>query len=290
MNRRAAIEIAAPMAVLASAILFGGCEELVDPAHTTDRVFTVYGVLDPTADVQAARVFEIDDLLEVLGPDPIDARVFSTDLDAGDRVEWQDSLVLYQDSSYGHVFWSPFRAEFEHSYRLEVVRSDDRMAEATVTVPPETQASIEEPDSTDFDLRGKASWPLAPNVIHIEVEYLSNVGSVTVSYAPITEVVDGVRSVQIYFRRDTRAILETARINRISPVYIRGVVLRAVIASVDWVAPDGLFNPDIIVEPGTLNNVTDGFGFIGAGYESTTFWMPSDGVLRAGGFDIEPPG
>jgi hypothetical protein len=273
--------------LLAAALSTWGCEEVVDPADTTHRVFTVYGHFDPTRDEQAVRVFEIENVLKVTKPEPIDARVFSTDLSGGERIEWEDAITRFADSTYGHVFHAPFTAHYERTYKLEVERSDGRKAEAVATVPPQTEAEIEEPDSLDFDLIGHAFWPQAPSLIYIRVEYLSNIGTFTVHYLPRSEEVDGGRRIEFRFRADTRPILEAARFED-DPVYFRGVVFRAVVASEDWVAPDGAFDANFLVEPGTLTNVSDGFGFVGAGYDTAVFWMPDDGILRAAGFPIEP--
>ena len=118
------------------------------------------------------------------------------------------------------------------------------------------------------------------------VGIVANVGVFAVRYFPISVEVDGGRVLPFAFRDDTRRILETAFLRNIRDVYIDGVVIRSVVASEDWVPPDGMFNPDFLVEPGTFTNVTDGFGFVGSGYETTTLWVPPDGVLRAGGFDV----
>ena len=286
-HTRTAHRCGAALLLIAAGLSTWGCEEMVDPADTTDRVFTMYGHFNPTRNEQAVRVFEIENLLKVTRPEPIDARVYSTDLSTGDRIEWDDAITRFADSSYGHVFHAPFTAEYGGTYKLEVARSDGRTAEAVATVPPETEAVVEAPDSLDFDLIGQAFWPQAPSLIYIRVEYLSNMGTFTVHYLPNSEIVDGGRRIEFRFRADTRPILQAARL-RDSPAYIRGVVFRAVVASEDWVAPDGAFDADVLVEPGTFTNVTDGFGFVGAGYDTAKFWMPSDAILRAAGFPIEP--
>ena len=65
------------------------------------------------------------------------------------------------------------------------------------------------------------------------------------------------------------------------------VEISAVVTDVEWVPPDGRFDPDILVEPGTLTNVQGGFGFVSAGYRTKIIWLPSDEVLDVAGFATE---
>jgi len=280
---------AGPLAATLSFILILGCEEMVDPAGTTGRAFTMYGLFNPRADTQAARVFTIDDLLETTNPEPIDARVLATHVETGIEMEWQDSLIQFPGGLWGHVFFAPFDVEYENSYRLQVLRSDGVSASAITTVPPETQAVVTEPDTLQFDLITTLFWPRAPSVINVWIEYLSNVGIFIADYGARPVAVPGGRALDVRFRADTRIILFEARRSNVPDVYVTGVVIRAVVASDDWVPPGGVFDPDVLVEPGTFTNVDNGFGFVGSGYETATLWVPSDGMLRAAGFDVPEP-
>src|SRR5690606_10281102 len=115
-------------ACLTAALLFGtaGCEE--DPLAVlgTDRAFTVYGVLNPRADTQFVRVFPIAGRLEPGDGTPLDARVASTDRETGEVREWTQLVRRDASGDYAHLYWAAFRADYGHTYALEVSGSDDR--------------------------------------------------------------------------------------------------------------------------------------------------------------------
>jgi hypothetical protein len=49
----------------------------------------------------------------------------------------------------------------------------------------------------------------------------------------------------------------------------------------DFVPPGGVFDPEILVQPGTFSNVTNGFGYIGSVARFRAEWTLSDESLRA---------
>ena len=64
----------------------------------------------------------------------------------------------------------------------------------------------------------------------------------------------------------------------------RELTLTVHIGNEEWVSPVGLFDPDVLVEPGTLSNISNGFGFFGAGYTESVTWDPSNLLLIQAGF------
>ena len=242
-----------------------GCEETITPPSRTDAVFTIYGLFNPKSDTQAVRVYTVENLLDVTKPEPIDAVVTSVDLTTGETRVWADSLVKFIRGPFGHIFYSPFKAEFEHRYRIEVDRSDGAHVEVTTTVPPLSEPEVKEPDPDIFELITRVLWPNAPNLIDIKVVYHSNVGVLEWDYGDSSERTPGGRVVNVRFRADTRNIFFEAIPAGISPVRLNRVEIRAVVADAEWVPPDGRFDPDVLVEPGTLTNVEGGFGFVSAG-------------------------
>jgi len=63
------------------------------------------------------------------------------------------------------------------------------------------------------------------------------------------------------------------------------------VGNAEWVSPVGAFDENVLVEPGTLTNIENGFGFFGAGYIETVAWLPPDLLLlRAGFSDCLVPG
>ena len=67
-------------------------------------------------------------------------------------------------------------------------------------------------------------------------------------------------------------------------IQFRDVTIRLIVANEAWNPPDGEFDPDVLVQPGLLSNVENGFGFVGAGYRLTGFWAPEDTIM------VRPPG
>ena len=51
-----------------------------------------------------------------------------------------------------------------------------------------------------------------------------------------------------------------------------------------WLPPGGVFDFDLLSEPGTLDNVTNGFGFVGAGVRESLVWLPDSTILRTIGY------
>ncbi len=62
--------------------------------------------------------------------------------------------------------------------------------------------------------------------------------------------------------------------------------MRLIVADAAWDPPGGVFDPNVLVQPGTLSNVEQGFGFIGSGYRLALRWRPPDNVVLASGFAL----
>ena len=165
--------VGSSLAAFSLLLLFSSCDQAIDPIVGEDRPFTVWGYLDAHADTQRPRVFWIESRLGIDRSGPIDAAVTTVDLGTGDRQEWKDSEVTFADSSIGHVFWSAFRAEYEHSYRLEVLRSDGAISSAEVTIPP----------PVEVELIGERDRAIIPALIHGKPP---NLVDVSVIYDAIT--------------------------------------------------------------------------------------------------------
>lgn len=262
------------------------CEESVSPVLGTDEDFTLWGLFNPTVDIQAVRVFLIEGRLELEKPEPLQATVFSTDLNTGEQLEWVDSLVQYPSRRYGHVFWAPFRAEYEHDYQLRIQSEGGVLAHVTVEVPPFSEAEVLEVDTQQHELITPVLWRRAPNLINILLRYGSNAGTVEVEYGIEQETTEEGQLVYVRFREDTRIIFDLARLNGIDRVILGYVEMEVMVTNKEWVPPGGVFDAEVFVEPRTFSNVVDGFGFVGAGYRAKNRWLPPNGVLRAAGFYV----
>ena len=64
------------------------------------------------------------------------------------------------------------------------------------------------------------------------------------------------------------------------------ITLRMVVVNEAWDPPGGRFDPSVLAQPGVLQNVENGYGFVGAGYHLQKNWLPPDEALEAAGFRI----
>ncbi len=277
-------------------LLLGGCEEGVDPVLGTDQAFTMYGFFNPRADTQAMRIFPIEDRLERTGPEPIDALVASENLTTGATQAWRDSVVFFrsnlQSSVYGHIYHAPFRAEFEHTYRLLVRRSDGSEAMAEVTVPP-----LSEPELVDnvviqpLNAEIPVFWPGAPMLNHVEVVYHLTVDNAPISFVVAYTAEDWERQengivVFVKFTRDTQQIRREVNGGLGGTIILLDVEQRALVTNRAWDPPGGVYEAELLVQPGTFSNVQNGFGFVGAGYPASIHWLPDASLLRALGYTV----
>lgn len=289
------------------ALLLLGCEEDFNPFVGEERPFTLWGYMDAGADTQKVRVFTIEAGPGLDRAGPIDAVVTSTDLDTGEQRPWHDAQVVFDNGSAGHVFWSAFRAQYGHRYRLEVARSDGAASRVEVVVPDPVEVVF------DPDFPGTAI-PLEilgdpPRLIKVEVEYdtwtvpSSNPWPpgtlpgpsynfpVAISYTDKLKVIEGGWQTQINMVEDVPGIKDVFEQNCLSSILItiQSVRLRLLVATEDWDPPGGTFDPEVLAEPGTFSNVENGFGFFGGGFSVNERWVPPLSALRAAGFSFGAP-
>ena len=296
--------------ILAAAFLAVGCEESVDPIIGSEYPFTLWGFMNSGADTQHVRIFPISGDIGFDTTSVIDARVFSTDLTTGEEREWQYERVRFDTLGSGHVFWSPFRADFEHRYRLEVVRSDGAASSVEVTVPPEVDIEV------DVYLQG-VSIPIriegdTPNLVGPKVTYHAiNVPpsnawpigtpifppvlhSVTVPYDDELRTMNDGWRLTVNMVNDTAAVFGDFRANCLitsqrysAPnVWLRSMEFSVVAADSTWRPPGGVFDPDVLAVPGTMSNVENGYGFFGAGQGIRHEWAPSPEAREHAGYSF----
>ena len=283
---------------LISILLLVGCKEDVTAVLDTDRVYSLYGVLSPELDRQTVRVYPIESTLQPAPNAPLDAHFTSLDVQTGEVRVWQDSLIQEANGQYAHVFASPFRAEYEHTYQIEVERSDGATSRVEVTVPPRAELVLLEPTTTFPILSPVLVNNAVPRLIQVEVTYrvsyllvnadASEEGAVVLNYTNKVQQEPGGWIVPIDLWTDFREIKD--RLERQGPlddragIRLRQIGLRLIVANEEWNPPGGVFNPEALVEAGTLSNIEAGFGFVGAGYILARQWVPPDDVLQAAGF------
>lgn len=285
--------------VLVVLFVTSACRDDVTAVLGTDLPFSVYGVLSPETDTQWVRVFPIEDRLIPSQPERLDAVVRSLDVQAGAERTWHDTLFVGPEGLYGYFFWAPFAAEYGHTYRLSVTRSDGATVRAEATVPPRSELVIVQnpqayPTSQFALVRGGAAHFLNVQVRY-HVQYGFGVGVDTVfvvRYDRQEEAVGADTQFRIDLANDHRHIEEALRrARRWDPffgVVLLGLRIRLIVADPQWAPPgDAIdFDPNLLGEPGVLTNVENGFGFVGAGYSLSRSWIPENAMLLRAGFKI----
>ena len=288
--------------MLAGALLapLAGCNEEVTGVLGTEQPFTLYGVLNPRSDTQWVRVFPIEDRLVPRDSVPLDATFRSIDLQNEETRVWRDSIIREPSGLYEHVFWSPFRAAYSHTYRVEVVRSDDAMSHVEIEVPLDARLLLREPTST-FSSVSQTVFVEGevPRLMKVEIEYyvaaiISSSGvtlateRVVLPYGEQTARTEGGWTIQINLSDAHQTLLQQLRRAYVAaPAFdlrLFQMTLRLIVANEEWDPPGGVFDPNVLVQPGTMNNVENGFGFVGAGYRLRRQWKPSNDVLEEVGF------
>lgn len=290
-------------AALSLALLLpSGCEESVDAVLESDQPFTLYGFFNPRSDTQAVRVFPIEPLLAPTQLEPLDALVRSTDLVTGESVVWSDSVVHFDDGTIGHVAYAPFRVQYGHTYRFEVARPDGEISHAEIPVPGLIEVDRLEPFTRRFPDRVNAapylpvSWQGEAKLIQIDVVYefeVLNIGRniVSIPYDGQQAEVNGGWVVEIDLGRDQEHIrtemLRTGFMSDVdAQIELNTMYMSAMVINGDWDPPGGIFDINVLVEPGAWTNVENGFGFVGGGYVEEIDMFPTGCYEQLAGFYV----
>jgi len=293
--------------VLLVIVMLTGCESSIQPIVGDDRPFTIWGYLDAHADLQRVRIFTIEDRLGHDRSGPIDAEVTSENLITGESHVWDHREITYSDGTVGHIFEARFKANYEEHYRLVVRRSDGTESSAEVTIPPSVQVEL-------TGERDRANVPVQiigkpPNLVDVHVTYDAitlppvfpwPAGSsaqpgirlpVEVSYVGKEKPTDDGWSFEVNLREDFAEVQEQFERNCLSTNHIalRRIYFRFFAADQQWSPPNGSFDPNLLLEPGTFSNIENGYGFFGGGYTVSAGWFPNLIVQRNVGFRTASP-
>lgn len=269
-------------------LCLGACETGVDAVLGTERAYTVYGHLSSRADTQAVRVFAIDGTIDVVRPDPLDARVESISLDTGQRQAWRDSVIQFAEDNFGHVYWTQFRPGYGERLKLSLTRPDGVSASVDITMPPLSEPQLLDPIVNTGFVELPVLWEQAPRLNNVRVRYYTNKGKFDFDYGNGQTVHANGRIAAILPHQDARTIF--SEIFRANGSTREARLLRieqfVLVSSANWEPPGDVFDPDLLIEPGHFSNVTNGFGFVGAGYEASFLYEVPDSVALAAGFFI----
>ena len=275
-----------------------GCEEDVVSVLGTDRPYTLYGVFSPQLDTQWVRVFPIDDILELESPDPLDAVFTTLNRSSGLRRTWQDSIIQESNGQFAHVFWSPFVAEYGHEYEVSIQRSDGATTHVLAAVPQFAELELREP------ILAPAAHPVfvnapVPRLFDIIVTYTISYrlpgtpiirSRFPIDYSTFERLQDGGWEIRIQLWQDfafiRNTLIEDLALSLTEEITLEDLEIDLVIASADWDPPGGVFDAEVLVQPGLFSNVENGFGFVGAGYRRNLDWLPPDEVIQSAGFAL----
>jgi hypothetical protein len=280
-----------------------GCEEDITVVVGTDLPYSLYGVISPQLDSQWVRVYPIEGRLTPTEPEPLDATMTSTNLTTGEEIAWRDSVILDFSNQYAHVFWAPFQAQYDHTYRIDVQRSDGAETFVQVTVPPRSEILIETPQIRigDVLLPVFVEGDL-PRVVGVTVEYAVaylpfEIGDIitnrfTIPYYTEPNETEGGWRININLREDFEEVRSTIASRGESldgrvGIILLNTTIDLIVGNEEWNPPNGIFDPNLLVQPGIMTNVMSGFGFVGAGYRLSRRWIPPRDAIMASGF--RPP-
>jgi len=262
-------------------VVLSGCEEEIARPPDLEAFYTLWGAFDPASDHQKVRVVAITDTIGLGSPAPLPVTVTSENLESGAVTTWRDSVVTFANGSIGHIFLAEFRPGYGSRHVFRVVDESGSETSALVVVPP-----IVEPIRQTTVLGTGVDYPYlwvdAPRLNRVRVTYAvetqtCEMVSVLRELPPYMAfpVEFGWRTV-LSFDEEARALITKFEGE---PVSVREITLTAEVASEDWRPPGGVFDPEILVEPNTLSNVTHGFGFVGAAYPLSVTWEPTPDEL-----------
>ncbi len=274
--------------MLALALLLGACVETVDPILESDRDFTLFGTLDMARDTQYVRVIPIRETLLPGPAAPLDVVFTSEDLETGVRTVWRDSMVTFSNGASGHVFFAPLRLRAGHTYRIELQpNGSDVVTSAETTVPPAPRPTVA-PETVTGGVGGaigrgqqQIRWEgVLQQPFRIELWYRflitenSDFRDIRMPYVPTNAYTpDGRLQIDLDLTKD-RLTLDTLVVVDEAPLAGLGVSLTILDAA--FVPPGGRFDPEVLVQPGTLSNVDNGLGFVGSVGRFSVEWLLAD--------------
>ncbi|MDX1546822.1 MAG: hypothetical protein R3247_07540 [Rhodothermales bacterium] len=276
LRARAAVGAAA---LLLLAIGAAACDDtLIDPFDNDGRIYTVYGFLEEDFEDlrHVVRVIPVTRIPEVI-TDPADPRgdldavVTSTDLATGETHRWTPALERLDDGTYAHLYRSAFFVRRGHTYRLEVTRSDGRRAWAETTVPspsgiePVFGAPVVGPGGA---ITQEVTLPRVASPWDVTVIYHVG-GDFSTTPMPVaygregTPTDDGGWRFTIHVSRD-RGRLSARLGTPVDQVRFPAMGLKIRLLDDQWTPPEGVFDPEVLAQPGALSNVENGYGFWGS--------------------------
>ncbi len=276
-------------------------DTFIDPFDGQGRYYTIYGFIDEAKNFEpgaehAVRVIALSRFPErILAPTSeaaIDAVVTSMDVRTGESHRWNHTLEELSDGTFAHIFRTRFFVRPGRTYRLEVRRSDEVTAIAETKVPASgsIEATVASPrvDPQSGAITQEIHLTQVPSPWDIDVIY--RVGSdfratpFPLSYGrPGTPTDDGGWRFTVNITEDLGRLSNLLGIP-VSDIEFPNMGLKIRLLDGNWTPPEGLFDPEVLAQPGTLSNVENGYGFWGSIGLYQHDWRVSDELRGLLGF------
>ena len=282
------------LGVFGMSLFTAACEDTIDPFVEEDRFFTVFGFLDTASDEQFVRVVPLRRILSPSGDIDIDARVSSLEMESGRTVDWADSLIQFADGSFGHVFHASFRPVPGWTYRLTIERSDGKKAGAQTTIPLAEIAQVNPPIVAVANVTQKVLWQnidFTPFRIEVWYRFINAAPNQPFLNAVLTYTDNkfGVQKpegweVLVRLTEDREDVTRALGISPDARLSLLGIGMRLTMSDAQWRPPGGVFDREVLVQPGTFSNVENGFGFLGSVNQYTTEWTLEPDIVERMGY------
>ncbi len=276
-------------------VLLVGCENTVEPFIEDDRFFTLFGYLDTAADTQFVRVEALRTALGQTTAD-LDAVVTSTAREDGVTLVWRDSLITFDDGSVGHIFFAPFRPIPGWTYDFSVARSDGATSMASTTVPLAPGVILEEPQTLITATTQRVVWEevdFQPFRVEVWYRFLGPDSRSPFTHAVVVydedkygRVAEDGWEVFVQLSADRFEISDILGVTDDAALPLLGMGMRLTMTDDQWRPPNGLFIEDVLVQPGVLSNVENGFGFVGAVNQYTAEWTLTPEITERLGYTV----
>ena len=83
---------------------------------------------------------------------------------------------------------------------------------------------------------------------------------------------------------DRLLVSEALGVSEDAGLVLMGMGARLTMSDETWRPPDGVFDREVLVQPGTFSNIEGGFGFLGAVNQYTTEWTLSPEITERIGY------
>jgi hypothetical protein len=289
-------------------IILCSCEDSVSPPPGVEEPFSAYGILNPRLTRQTMLVSPTASQLFDFA-DSIDAIVTSRDVAGGQRRVWRDSVVVGDRGQRDHIFYSDFRPDFGSEHTIVIRRSDGATSSVDVRIP----------NQVELDLEDDGTHLLQLNVIGKEIGVLRAIVTYGVRYyelgggpcSPLFKfyeisVEDAVEErpggavigidmdlheqlLRSYLAMDFDIVFPDTH----TGLALTHMKIEVTIGNDSWAPPGGVFDLNVLSSPRTLANVSNGYGFVGSGYnQDRALWPSKEAVQDTWFFDflMRPPG